>query len=182
MHVDISDRVEAEAVRLENAELLQRVMQTVDEGILVTDDEGALVKWNPAAETILGLDFSKHREDWRQWLRPLPLEGDAENSLEEFPLALALNGKPIMASELRVADAEGLPLYVSVSARPPPRSRRQRLRGRSHVSGYHRAGRTGDRVTPHRGRGASNGRCRHHHRNPGKCGVRESGLRADVRL
>jgi PAS domain S-box-containing protein len=118
MHVDITDRVEAEAIRLENAELLHRVLQSVDEGILVADHDGILIKWNPAAEKILGLEFQEHTQDWQQWLRPI--EDDLVPALgsTQFPLVAALGGEVITDLELRVADADGLPLYISVNARP----------------------------------------------------------------
>ena len=119
MHVDITARVLAEEMRLENAELLHNILQSVDEGILVVDREGALLKWNVAAEKILGEEVESHARQWREWLRPLPgSRGGVISETVEFPLALALEGKVVTEQELCILCSGQVQVCLSVSARP----------------------------------------------------------------
>ncbi len=118
MHVDITDRVLSESARLANATLLNNILQGVDEGILVVDADGKLLKWNRAAEDILGTDVGVIGDDWLVWLRPQPGETGIRSSTEEFPLVEALAGKIVGEQELSINHPEGRTVFLSVNARP----------------------------------------------------------------
>lgn len=118
MHMDITERVREEAMRLENAELLDSILQGVDEGILVVSDQGELLTHNKAAESILGHAAVSSERDWLTWL-----DTDAGNAAmlshsRGSPLVQALGGTVVSEHEVRLIHSDGHAVYISLNARP----------------------------------------------------------------
>ncbi len=118
MHVDTTERVREEAVRLENAELLDSVLQGVEEGILVVSDQGQLLKCNKAAESILGAEVVHSERDWTNWLDSPVGEPEILSRSGGNPLVQALSGEVVTEYEARVSHPDGHSVYISLNARP----------------------------------------------------------------
>ena len=52
---DITEKKQVEETLIESEEELQNLIESSGDGIIITDDEGRIIKWNTGAETITGL-------------------------------------------------------------------------------------------------------------------------------
>ena len=105
----------------QQATVLRSVVETVAEGVVVTDARGEFLHWNPAAESILGTGSA--RVPIRQWPERLGLcFGDtlAPVTAEQVPLVRALAGETVdePGAFLLNQGAAEPGRHVTISARP----------------------------------------------------------------
>ncbi|MGH2681461.1 MAG: PAS domain-containing protein [Actinomycetota bacterium] len=93
---------------------------TVSTPIFVVDEEGDLVYFNEAAESVLGRPFAETQmsaEEWAIAFTPVDEDGGAV-PLEELPLGIAfMTGKPAHRP-LSIVSADGVERDVEVTAFP----------------------------------------------------------------
>ena len=98
--------------------LLQSILQSMGDGVLVCDASGRIAMGNPAAEAILarrldGLLLS----EWLASGRLLRPDGATAYEAQDLPLARAMAGQAVDAAEIYVEGPSG-PRWLSMSARP----------------------------------------------------------------
>ena len=104
----------------ENEQHLQGILDTMAEGVGITDEKGKLIYANPRAQTILGLsqnDILERTYDDPKWHNtrvdgsPLPPE--------EHPMAIMMrSGKPVYDHEIGIHPPGSSPFYISINAAP----------------------------------------------------------------
>ncbi len=102
----------------DTAQALAPLLDSIGEGVLVTDPAGTPVVWNLAAERILGA--STLRESPGAWTaRPgvFSVDGVTPLAREDRPLTRAIRGEVVMDQEFIVRHQDGKALLVSATAR-----------------------------------------------------------------
>ena len=120
----LHDRAEAleraEQALNEQTRIVNSVLRSMGDGVVVTDAMGRLVVANPAVESILG--FSPGHIPPIEWVdRYEFFHGDTATPFqrEEWPLARALRGEKVDWLEVYMRGSEGVPgRWVSINARP----------------------------------------------------------------
>jgi PAS domain S-box-containing protein len=116
-----ADKEASERRATEQANVLRSVLETVAEGVVVTDSNGDFLLWNPAAESILGT--GSVRVPAREWPERFGLSF-ADSMLrvpsEQVPLVRALAGEVVDERQAYQIDdaAARAPKHVTISARP----------------------------------------------------------------
>jgi diguanylate cyclase (GGDEF)-like protein/PAS domain S-box-containing protein len=99
--------------------ILQSILHSMGDGVVVVDTSGALVHHNPAASHILGARLEQLLPGARQ---PLTMYRDAAHSIAcppaELPLARAIRGDESEAIELLTENERGEAQWLSINARP----------------------------------------------------------------
>lgn len=107
---------ESEATLHEQADILQSILNSMGDGVVVADSKGALVLVNPAAQRLL--KFPHKGQEVRNWFAfeeaCLPFQGKSEN-----PLSRAVRGEAVDGAEMFLQH-ENLPegIWLSVTGRP----------------------------------------------------------------
>jgi CheY-like chemotaxis protein len=116
-----ADKQASEHRAMEQAEVLRSVLETVAEGVVVTDVSGEFLIWNPAAERILGTGSARiPAKDWPARFG-LSFGGNlAPVAPEQVPLVRALAGEVVDERQAFYLDAGtgGESKQVTISARP----------------------------------------------------------------
>lgn len=111
--------------RIDNAmraqkQILQSVLEGMAEGVVVADEKGKFLLFNPSAERILGVGSNEASPDaWSEYYRIHLPDKKTPCPTEQLPLVQAIQGKSVDAAELWVAHpeiAEGV--WISLNARP----------------------------------------------------------------
>jgi PAS domain S-box-containing protein len=116
-----ADKQASEQRATQQADVLRSVLETVAEGVVVTDDLGEFLLWNPAAESILGTGST--RVPARDWPQRFGLSfGDSMTRVapEQVPLVRALAGEVVDERQAFYLDngSPGEGKHVTISARP----------------------------------------------------------------
>ncbi|RFZ92312.1 PAS domain S-box protein [Mucilaginibacter conchicola] len=103
-----------------NQERLGRILETMAEGVGITDINGQLTYANPMAQKILGLTHEEIKERTfydTQW-RNLKLDGSPLPA-EEHPMAVMMRTEqPLYDQEIAVQPPQGERFYISINAAP----------------------------------------------------------------
>lgn len=104
----------------EKQEILQSVLASMGDGVVVADEQGALLAFNPAAERILGIGMQevppamwpdKYRLFLPDTITPYPAE--------QLPLIRAIAGEAVDEAEIYVGRGDSIQgSWLSVNARP----------------------------------------------------------------
>ncbi len=104
----------------EQTRIVNSVLRSMGDGVVVTDAMGQLVVANPAVESILG--FSPGQVPPTEWIERYEFfHGDTATPFqrEEWPLARALRGEKVDWLEVYMRASQGVPgRWVSINARP----------------------------------------------------------------
>ncbi|MDQ1150371.1 PAS domain S-box-containing protein [Sphingobacterium zeae] len=104
----------------ESEQRLRSILETMAEGVGVTDASGQMVYANPMAQRILGLkekDIKKRTYDDPQW-QNLRIDGTPLPS-EEHPMSIMMQTqKPVTDHEIAVKPPDGDIIYLSINAAP----------------------------------------------------------------
>ncbi|WP_293887976.1 MULTISPECIES: PAS domain-containing sensor histidine kinase [unclassified Sphingobacterium] len=104
----------------ESERRLRSILETMAEGVGVTDAAGQMVYANPMAQRILGLkekDIKKRTYDDPQW-QNLRIDGTPLPS-EEHPMSIMMQTqKPVTDHEIAVKPPDGDIIYLSINAAP----------------------------------------------------------------
>jgi len=100
--------------------LFETLMNTVGEGIIVTDNKGNVLLINPAAAEILDIPGpSENVKDWTSIFALRSRLGGRKLSLSELPFAVAMKGGKLDGYELYIENIlTGKKVYIESSARP----------------------------------------------------------------
>ena len=105
---------------LENQQRLAKILETMAEGVGITDAQGQLTYANPMAQRILGLSHSEiltRTYDDPNWTN-LRLDGSPLPS-EEHPMAIMLTtGQPVYDAEIAVQPPDRERFFISINAAP----------------------------------------------------------------
>jgi len=111
------DRSE-EALR-EQMAILQSILTSMGDGVIVVDSSGRLVLQNPASEAILGsFAAAMLPGPGTDYTAIRTADGQSALAPENLPLAAALNGQRIASMELCLAGSESSYRWINVAAGP----------------------------------------------------------------
>lgn len=116
----IVEKTELEEILRNSEQRLHSILETMAEGVGVTDADGRMIYANPMAQQILGLSESKIKErtyDAPEW-QNLRLDGTPLPS-EEHPMSVMMRtGKPVYDYEIAVQPPDRECFYISINAAP----------------------------------------------------------------
>ncbi|HVX09863.1 MAG TPA: response regulator [Pirellulales bacterium] len=100
--------------------VMQSVLHSMGDGVVVADEHGAFLLWNPAAERLIGIG-PRHvaPSEWSALYGCYMADGKTPCPSDDLPLARAIRGESVDGMELFVRNAdvpEGV--WISVTARP----------------------------------------------------------------
>ena len=101
-------------------QLLDLVLSNISDGIVVADENGRFVLWNPAATRLVGIDGSEaDPKTWAERFQVCRPGEDRPFPAEEIPLARAIQGEVVDECELELRHPRsGQRRRLSCSARP----------------------------------------------------------------
>ena len=120
LKINIAEKVVVEETLRSNQERLTQILETMAEGVVITDISGKITYANPMAQKIMGIrlrygiDEEYIMPDWDiLWVNGETLP------LEYYPTSQAINtGMPVYDYEVSVKPTEGERFYISVNAAP----------------------------------------------------------------
>jgi signal transduction histidine kinase/response regulator RpfG family c-di-GMP phosphodiesterase len=110
----------SEAAYREQTKILRSVLDSMGEGVMVTDESGKMMLLNPAAEQMVGRSAGgTHQSQWVERYGLFVPGTDVPFPIDELPLARAMRGETADGIEMHVRNA-GKPegMFVSVTVRP----------------------------------------------------------------
>ena len=102
------------------AAFLPLILENMGDGLIVADELGQLILFNPAAERMLGYGITDApQSDWPRYYGIFDPHTKAPYPAHDLPLACALRGEEVSQVELYIRNAN-VPAgtYISVTARP----------------------------------------------------------------
>ncbi len=108
------------AAHEQQSQVLESVLQCMADGVLVANDQGHFIHFNPAAEKIIG--FGAVVDDASSWARHYGLFRPNHSELfaaEDLPLARARRGETVHDAEIFVCN-DNLPEGVTISVNASP--------------------------------------------------------------
>ena len=100
--------------------ILRSILDSMADGVIVADQDGHFLLWNPAAERIIGIGQQDvPPEKWSSVYGCFEIDGKTPYPSEELPLARAIRGESTDGTVLYVRNP-GIPEggWISVNARP----------------------------------------------------------------
>jgi PAS domain S-box-containing protein len=117
-HWQDTQRRRAENALRRQTEILKSILNSMSEGVVVTDDAGKPLLVNAAAERMLGLSSisSSASQGTTQYFKP---DGISEFQLHELPLTRAMHGEEVDDVEMLVrSETRSAGFWASANARP----------------------------------------------------------------
>ena len=117
---DITETKAAETETKRQKDLLELILSSMSDGVVVADKNGKFLLFNPAAEQILGLGATDATPDqWAERYGVYHPDGLTHYAPNELPLARAIRGEAVNSIEIFVRHA-GKPdgALVSITGRP----------------------------------------------------------------
>ena len=110
----------SEAALRQQTKLLQSILDSMGDGVLVADENGKMVLLNPAAEAMIGSDALRaSHKDWSARQGIYHPETETLYSPADLPLARAVRGESADGIELHICNPRrSSDLFVSVNVRP----------------------------------------------------------------
>ncbi len=101
-------------------EILQSILDSIGEGVVVADENGKFLLFNPAAEKLTGIGATEsQQEEWSERYGIFKIDTTTPYSAQELPLARAIRGEATTEEELFICNSE-VPegVFLSVTGRP----------------------------------------------------------------
>ena len=101
-------------------EILQSILDSIGEGVVVADENGKFLLFNPAAEKLTGIGATEsQQEEWSERYGIFKTDTTTPYSAQEVPLAKAIRGEATTEEELFIRNSE-VPegVFLSVTGRP----------------------------------------------------------------
>jgi PAS domain S-box-containing protein len=110
----------AEKEARQKAAMLEAIMQSIPDGIAVTDEDGQFRLWNTGANEIIGLGSAKIEPvEWSSHYGFYLPDRTTPYPMAEFPLMRAMKGEAVENTEVFVRHAKAQQgMWLSVNARP----------------------------------------------------------------
>lgn len=108
---------ESEAANQKQTRLLQCVLDSIGDAVVVADQTGKLVLCNPAAQGLFGEAADLPPERWLERAEILQADTMTPCPLDELPLSRAVRGENPGPAELLVRRQGGEPMWIDVTAR-----------------------------------------------------------------
>ncbi|QFY90409.1 PAS domain S-box protein [Magnetovirga frankeli] len=103
---DITARKQAERALKESNDRMAAVMENLTEGLIMADDQGQVMYWNPMALSINGFasmdDCRRPLAEFAELFEMRPLDDDRLLPVEEWPMSRVLRGEKLHDWELRL--------------------------------------------------------------------------------
>ena len=103
---DITERKQAEVSAKESNNRLAAVMENLTEGLIIADQQGQVMYWNPMALAINGFasmdDCQRPLAEFAELFEFRPLDDDRLLPVEEWPLSCVLRGEKLHDWEIRL--------------------------------------------------------------------------------
>ncbi len=119
--LDITDRKRQEEAIRRQTRILRSILDSIGDGVVVADEDGNFVLFNPAAEQILRLGMTDTRpENWSERYSIYQQDGETLFPVGKLPLVrAALHGEKIDQVEMYI-NHDRIPegLWISVTGRP----------------------------------------------------------------
>jgi PAS domain S-box-containing protein len=119
-HEDITDRKRAEEALRRQTSILQSVLQSMSDPVVVADEKGRFVLWNRAAERMIGVGpTDAPPEEWTRRYGCFLPDTVTPYSTEALPLYRALQGETVQELGIYIRNAD-IPegVHLSVNASP----------------------------------------------------------------
>lgn len=112
--------VHSEQVLQAQTRILQSVLDSIGDGVVVADENGRFLLFNPAAEQILRLGpVDSPADKWAEQYGLYLPDGGTPYPPNEFPLARAIRGEAVDAAEMFMRRSDGIEgTWLSVTGRP----------------------------------------------------------------
>ena len=112
----------SEAALTQQKRILQSILDSMSDGVIVADYEGRLTLVNPSAERLLKLSVADAAEVSHRWVKRHGLllpDMVTPYPVERFPLAQAIKGEAVEGVEVFIPDGQGdAGTWLSVNATP----------------------------------------------------------------
>ena len=110
----------SEAAYRQQTKILRSVLDSMGDGVLVTDDSGDMVLLNPAAEQMVGRGAAgTHQSEWVERFGIYVPGTDTPYPADKLPLARAMRGETADGIELYIRNPQKpAGMFVSVNMRP----------------------------------------------------------------
>jgi PAS domain S-box-containing protein len=104
---DISERRKAEDALAQKTRLLNAVLDSMTEGVVVADEHGRFLLWNPAATKVIGIGSTETPPDlWSRQYGCYKPDGSTPFPTEELPLLQAIHGKQAQNVEMFIRNLD----------------------------------------------------------------------------
>ncbi|MCT7949578.1 PAS domain-containing protein [Ancylothrix sp. C2] len=115
-----AELAESETALRKQTQILQSILDSLAEGVLVADETGQFLFFNPAAQQLLGQSFAKvNPQNWSEKFNCYLPDGMTPYPWEELPLTLAIQGRPVDGAEVYIQPPnQSEKVCISVNARP----------------------------------------------------------------
>ncbi|MFN0052136.1 MAG: PAS domain S-box protein [Planctomycetales bacterium] len=120
MFWDVTDRKRVEEEFRRQTEVLESILRSIADGVVVADQEGNFLQWNPAAERIIGMGPTERpTAAWPNVYGLYALDRSTPFPAEELPLARAMRGEDVTNVQLYICnDHRPDGVFVSVNGMP----------------------------------------------------------------
>jgi CheY-like chemotaxis protein len=114
------DLAQSEAALRDQTRVLKSILASMGDGVVVTDENGALILFNPAAERLVGTGWiDSSPQDWSQRYGLYLSDQVTLYPVDSLPLARAMRGEEVNDEELYVRRAESTAgIWIKGTARP----------------------------------------------------------------
>ncbi|MFM7426944.1 MAG: PAS domain S-box protein [Elainella sp.] len=121
LNLELEERVQQRTQELQQqTQLLQTILNSMGDGILVANTDGRILLHNPAVQQITGITVPKFRSDaWQEFWGIYLADGITPCPPEQIPLLRAMRGESLDQVEVMLRNTqhpEGI--YLEVTARP----------------------------------------------------------------
>lgn len=115
-----ADAARSEKALAEQSQILKSILDSMADGVVVVDDQGQFLLFNPAAERMLGVGHGNLRpSQWPEHFGLFLPDRITPYPSEHLPLVRAMHGEQVDRAELFVRPGSGpAGIWLSTSARP----------------------------------------------------------------
>jgi PAS domain S-box-containing protein len=115
----IAEHRRAEQQRLDQARILRRVLETINDAVMVVDEQGRVILFNPAVRRLIGpVSTGADPEHWPQRQLVYLPDGQTPFAPEQLALSRALRGEVVTDAEELILRSGRAPAWISASASP----------------------------------------------------------------